>query len=152
MQPVEVYVDDESKLTLHGLVQHYTMLTEEQKNKRLMDLLDQLDFNQVSPCSSAEIRHLLMLKFVLYHCASVCHYKQLSEAWQQFVYRQFTVATSRQTLSMMFSNGLPFMQVVIFVKNAKRAQTLAALLEKCQFPATYITAQMEQKKRLDVYR
>lgn len=48
MQPVEVYVDDESKLTLHGLVQHYTMLTEEQKNKRLMDLLDQLDFNQVT--------------------------------------------------------------------------------------------------------
>lgn len=41
-------MDDESKLTLHGLVQHYTMLTEEQKNKRLMDLLDQLDFNQVA--------------------------------------------------------------------------------------------------------
>lgn len=50
MQPVEVYVDDESKLTLHGLVQHYTMLTEDQKNKRLMDLLDQLDFNQVPFC------------------------------------------------------------------------------------------------------
>ena len=47
---MEVYVDDESKLTLHGLVQHYTMLTEEQKNKRLMDLLDQLDFNQVLLC------------------------------------------------------------------------------------------------------
>jgi len=44
---VEVYVNDESKLTLHGLVQHYTMLGEEGKNKRLMDLLDQLDFNQV---------------------------------------------------------------------------------------------------------
>ena len=40
-------MDDESKLTLHGLVQHYTMLSEEGKNKRLMDLLDQLDFNQV---------------------------------------------------------------------------------------------------------
>ena len=52
MQPVEVYVDDESKLTLHGLVQHYTMLTEDQKNKRLMDLLDQLDFNQVPFCST----------------------------------------------------------------------------------------------------
>ena len=52
MQPVEVYVDDESKLTLHGLVQHYTMLTEDQKNKRLMDLLDQLDFNQVTCCST----------------------------------------------------------------------------------------------------
>ena len=44
---MEVYVDDESKLTLHGLVQHYTMLSEDGKNKRLMDLLDQLDFNQV---------------------------------------------------------------------------------------------------------
>lgn len=50
MQPVEVYVDDESKLTLHGLVQHYTMLSEDGKNKRLMDLLDQLDFNQVLFC------------------------------------------------------------------------------------------------------
>ena len=40
-------MDDESKLTLHGLVQHYTMLSEDGKNKRLMDLLDQLDFNQV---------------------------------------------------------------------------------------------------------
>lgn len=49
MQPVEVFVDDESKLTLHGLVQHYTMLSEDGKNKRLMDLLDQLDFNQVQP-------------------------------------------------------------------------------------------------------
>lgn len=56
MQPVEVYVDDESKLTLHGLVQHYTMLTEEQKNKRLMDLLDQLDFNQVQ-YSCASLHH-----------------------------------------------------------------------------------------------
>jgi len=44
-------VDDESKLTLHGLVQHYTMLSEEGKNKRLMDLLDQLDFNQVRHCT-----------------------------------------------------------------------------------------------------
>ena len=43
-------------------------------------------------------------------------------------------------------------QVVIFVKNAERAQTLAALLEKCQFPATHITARMDQKSRLDVYR
>ncbi len=40
-------MNDESKLTLHGLVQHNTMLSEEGKNKRLMDLLDQLDFNQV---------------------------------------------------------------------------------------------------------
>uniref|UniRef100_A0A8C5L0D7 RNA helicase n=1 Tax=Jaculus jaculus TaxID=51337 RepID=A0A8C5L0D7_JACJA len=35
-QPMEVFVDDETKLTLHGLQQHY-----------LFDLLDVLEFNQV---------------------------------------------------------------------------------------------------------
>lgn len=48
-QPQEIYVDDESKLTLHGLVQHYIMLHEDEKNRKLNDLLDALDFNQVSP-------------------------------------------------------------------------------------------------------
>eukprot|EP00798_Chlamydomonas_sp_ICE-L_P019497 gene19497-26160_t len=45
--PQEIYVDDESKLTLHGLVQHYIMLHEDEKNRKLNDLLDALDFNQV---------------------------------------------------------------------------------------------------------
>lgn len=46
-QPTEIYVDDEGKLTLHGLVQHYIMLHEEEKNRKLTDLLDALEFNQV---------------------------------------------------------------------------------------------------------
>lgn len=46
-QPMEIYVDDEAKLTLHGLVQHYIMLNEDEKNRKLNDLLDALDFNQV---------------------------------------------------------------------------------------------------------
>lgn len=45
--PMEVYVDDEAKLTLHGLMQHYIKLEEKQKNKKLIDLLDVLEFNQV---------------------------------------------------------------------------------------------------------
>lgn len=45
--PMEIFVDDESKLTLHGLQQHYIKLKEEQKTKKLMDLLDALEFNQV---------------------------------------------------------------------------------------------------------
>mmetsp|Transcript_15334 Transcript_15334/g.36475 ORF Transcript_15334/g.36475 Transcript_15334/m.36475 type:complete len:381 (-) Transcript_15334:340-1482(-) len=45
--PMEIYVDDEAKLTLHGLVQHYIMLDEDHKNRKLNDLLDALDFNQV---------------------------------------------------------------------------------------------------------
>uniref|UniRef100_A0A915Q2X4 RNA helicase n=1 Tax=Setaria digitata TaxID=48799 RepID=A0A915Q2X4_9BILA len=45
--PMEVYVDDEAKLTLHGLQQHYVKLKETEKNKKLLELLDQLEFNQV---------------------------------------------------------------------------------------------------------
>merc|ERR1711959_814962 len=45
--PMEVYVDDEAKLTLHGLVQHYVNMEESEKNRKLNDLLDALDFNQV---------------------------------------------------------------------------------------------------------
>ena len=40
---MEIYVDDEAKLTLHGLVQHYVMLREGEKNRKLNDLLDALD-------------------------------------------------------------------------------------------------------------
>ncbi|KAG9071550.1 Suppressor of the cold-sensitive snRNP biogenesis mutant brr1-1 [Linnemannia hyalina] len=45
--PLEIYVDDETKLTLHGLQQYYVGITEAQKNRKLNDLLDSLEFNQV---------------------------------------------------------------------------------------------------------
>jgi hypothetical protein len=47
VQPMEVYVDDDSKLTLHGLQQHYCKLKDNEKNRKLFDLLDALEFNQV---------------------------------------------------------------------------------------------------------
>ena len=40
-------MDDETKLTLHGLQQHYVRLQENEKNRKLTDLLDALEFNQV---------------------------------------------------------------------------------------------------------
>ena len=43
---MEIYVDD-SKLTLHGLQQHYVKLAENEKNRKLNELLDALEFNQV---------------------------------------------------------------------------------------------------------
>ena len=46
-------MDDEAKLTLHGLVQHYIMLNEEEKNRKLNDLLDALDFNQVTASTAS---------------------------------------------------------------------------------------------------
>lgn len=46
-QPLEIFVDDETKLTLHGLQQHYVKLEETSKNRKLNSLLDELEFNQV---------------------------------------------------------------------------------------------------------
>ena len=40
-------MDDETKLTLHGLQQHYVKLEESEKNRKLFDLIDLLEFNQV---------------------------------------------------------------------------------------------------------
>jgi len=45
--PMEVYIDDEAKLTLHGLRQHYVKLKDSEKNRKLFELLDVLEFNQV---------------------------------------------------------------------------------------------------------
>jgi ATP-dependent RNA helicase UAP56/SUB2 len=45
--PREIYIDDGAKLTLHGLQQYYVELEEKQKNHKLVDLLDELNFNQV---------------------------------------------------------------------------------------------------------
>ncbi|EGD93277.1 ATP-dependent RNA helicase sub2 [Trichophyton tonsurans CBS 112818] len=45
--PLEVYVDDDTKLTLHGLQQYYIKLSEAEKNRKLNELLDNLEFNQV---------------------------------------------------------------------------------------------------------
>merc|ERR1712188_93361 len=45
--PHEISVDQESKLTLHGLLQYFVKLTEKEKNRKLNDMLDALEFNQV---------------------------------------------------------------------------------------------------------
>lgn len=43
--PFEIFIDNDTKLTLHGLHQFYVKINEEQKIKKLVDLLDALLFN-----------------------------------------------------------------------------------------------------------
>jgi ATP-dependent RNA helicase UAP56/SUB2 len=46
VQPAERKIE-ESKLVLEGLVQHYLVVNETDKSRHLVELLDNLDFNQV---------------------------------------------------------------------------------------------------------
>lgn len=47
LNPLEIVVDEMQNLVLHGLKQYYRSLKEEEKLKLLIELLDNLDFNQV---------------------------------------------------------------------------------------------------------
>jgi ATP-dependent RNA helicase UAP56/SUB2 len=44
--PLEIYVDQQSKLTLHGLMQFYINVEEANKSRKLVDILDAVDFHQ----------------------------------------------------------------------------------------------------------
>lgn len=63
---MEVYVDDEAKLTLHGLQQHYVKLKENEKNKKLFELLDVLEFNQV------DTKNKIKLIVYFYYILNIC--------------------------------------------------------------------------------
>lgn len=44
---LEIFIDNEEKLKLEGLLQYYCQREEAQKNSKLLELLDSLEFNQV---------------------------------------------------------------------------------------------------------
>jgi len=44
---LEIFIDNEEKLKLEGLLQYYCQREESQKNSKLLELLDSLEFNQV---------------------------------------------------------------------------------------------------------
>ncbi|KAI8463451.1 MAG: nuclear RNA helicase-like protein Bat1 [Monoraphidium minutum] len=88
--PMEIYVDDEAKLTLHGLVQHYVMLQEDEKNRKLTDLLDALDFNQVVIFVKS-VQRAKALNALLNECnfPSVCIHRGMAQDERINVYSQF---------------------------------------------------------------
>lgn len=80
-QPLEIYVDDETKLTLHGLQQFYLKLEEREKNRKLNDLLDNLEFNQVCIFVKS-VQRATQLDALLQECnfPSICIHSGLQQA------------------------------------------------------------------------
>ncbi|KAL7207377.1 hypothetical protein ACSBR1_029351 [Camellia fascicularis] len=83
--PMEIYVDDEVKLTFHGLVQHYIKLSELEKNRKLTDLLHALDFDQVvifvKSVSVKSVSRATELNKLLVECnfPSICIHSGMSQ-------------------------------------------------------------------------
>jgi len=113
--PCEIYVDDESKLTLHGLQQYYVKLTEAQKNRKLNDLLDALDFNQVVIFVNGT-RRCKELNKLLVECnfPSMCIWGGLDQEERLDRYNKFKEYKARILVSTdIFGRGVDFERVNI---------------------------------------
>jgi len=115
--PTEIYVDDESKLTLHGLQQFYIKLTEQQKNRKLNDLLDALEFNQVVIFVNG-VRRCKELNKLLQECnfPSMCMYGGLKQEERLARYNKFKEYKSRILVSTdIFGRGVDFERINIVI-------------------------------------
>jgi len=115
--PLEIYVDDESKLTLHGLHQYYVKLQENGKNRKLNDLLDALEFNQVVIFVNG-VRRCRELNKLLTECnfPAMCIYGGLEQQERLDRYNKFKEYKSRILVSTdIFGRGMDFERVNIVI-------------------------------------
>merc|ERR1719273_1998520 len=112
----EIFVDDK-KLTLHGLQQHYVKLAENEKNRKLNDLLDCLEFNQVVIFVKSRIR-AHQLDELLRKCAfpSETVHGNLSQKQRLDIYQKFKNFKCRILVSTdLFGRGVDIEKVNIVI-------------------------------------
>jgi len=111
----EVYVDNETKLTLHGLKQFYVRLDEKEKNRKLNDLLDALEFNQVVIFVSSVARAKI-LNQLLVECnfPSICIHGGMVQEERIKEYQNFKDFNSRILVTTdLFGRGMDIERVNI---------------------------------------
>jgi len=115
--PHEIFVDEESKLTLHGLLQHYVKLTEKEKNRKLNDLLDALEFNQVVIFVKS-VQRATALDKLLVECnfPSIAIHSGLQQEERINRYKQFKEFQKRIMVSTdLFGRGIDIERVNIVI-------------------------------------
>merc|ERR1712216_866855 len=106
--PHEISVDEESKLTLHGLLQYCAKLSEKEKNRKLNDLLDVLEFNQVVIFVKS-VQRAIALDKLLVECnfPSIAIHSGLNQEDRIARYKQFEEFQKRIMVSTdLFGRGI----------------------------------------------
>jgi len=115
--PLEIYINDGAKLTLHGLQQYYIELQESEKNRKLVDLLDALEFNQLvifvrSVNRAAELNKLL----VDCNFPSICIHSVMKQEERIDRYRKFKDFQSRiMVATNIFGRGIDIERVNVVI-------------------------------------
>merc|ERR1719510_1035102 len=115
--PHEIRVDEESKLTLHGLLQYYVNLAEKEKNRKLNDLLDALEFNQVVIFVKS-VQRAIALDKLLVECSfpSISIHSGLNQEDRIARYKQFKEFQKRiMVCTDLFGRGIDIERVDIVI-------------------------------------
>jgi len=115
--PLEIYVDDETKLTLHGLQQYFLQLEEKEKNRKLNDLLDNLEFNQVCIFVKSVAR-ATQLDALLQECnfPSICIHSALPQPERISRFQQFKAFEKRILVATdIFGRGIDVERVNVVI-------------------------------------
>merc|ERR1712124_144819 len=116
-EPHEISIDDESKLTLHGLLQYFVKLDEKAKNRKLNDLLDALEFNQVVIFVKS-VQRAIALDKLLVECSfpSLAIHSGLKQEERINRYKQFKEFQKRiMVCTDLFGRGIDIERVNIVI-------------------------------------
>jgi ATP-dependent RNA helicase UAP56/SUB2 len=115
--PMEILIDDDTKLQLHGLLQYYVKLDEAEKNRKLNDILDQIEFNQVVIFVS-KVARAKELSRLLEECMfpSICIHSAMKQEERIERFKQFKECQKRILVTTdLFGRGIDIERVnVVF--------------------------------------
>merc|ERR1712212_460574 len=113
--PMEVYVDDEAKLTLHGLKQHYVKLKDSEKNRKLFELLDVLEFIQVIIFVKTVPRCIALSQLLVeQNFPAICIHRAMTQEERLSRYQQFKDFQKRILVATnLFGRGMDIERVNI---------------------------------------
>merc|ERR1712010_287787 len=109
--------DEESKLTLHGLLRYYVKLSEKEKNRKLNDMLDCLEFNQVVIFVKS-VQRATALDKLLTECSfpSIAIHSGLDQEERINRYKQFKEFQKRiMVCTDLFGRGIDIERVNIVI-------------------------------------